>query len=258
MLLSCVVLIIAAISLLLVYQTSSKLTKLVFGYSQEAPYAFINDQTQLDGVFVTAAELISDSLQISSRQWLLIEFYELLGSLQSERINVIAAGLTITPERAQKVCFAEPLLQAPSAMLTLAEPLSEQPGQAKLAVLANSVEHLNWQQTSEGLLLVASVREGAMALLEGRASHFALTKPAVLAIMRDFPERFRLDDPQGLLAITHFSAFAFDERNQQLLYRWNQLQRELQQQADFVDLVHHYGFTLPTLGPSIARGCYAR
>lgn len=238
----------------------AKPERLTIGYSQEAPYAFVSNGAQLEGVFVSAARQIAQVLQVKQLDWLLIEFFKLIHSVQSQRIDVIGAGITITAERAATLCFAEPLLQAPSALLTLAgnDAALALTDAAPIAVLAGSVEQQQLLSKHKPLRIVATVREGAMAVLDSSAQAFALTKPALLALMQDFPRQFAVVEDETLLPAKHLSAFAFAEHDTRLLFRWNSAQRLLRQQQAFVALSQKSGFSLPELPQDISRSCYAR
>lgn len=231
----------------------------MFGYSQEAPYVFVNDKSVIDGVFATAAVQITQYLQITEVSWQLLDFFQLFSALKNKRISVIAAGLTVTPERAAEVCFAEPLLMAQSAIITLKQHQTDfSEGSLAVAVLANSVEHQLLERQGKSVMLVASVREGAIAVLEERAIALALTKPALLAIMHDFNQQFTLIEDPALLSLTHMSSFALHNDSKELLQQWNEAQRKLRQQSAFVEQITAYGFSLPELDNEINGGCYAR
>lgn len=255
-----VAVLLAAVTYFGAHLLNAKPEYLSIGYSQEAPYAFVSHGAQLEGVFVTAAGQIAQALQVKQLDWLLIEFFKLIHSVQSQRIDVIGAGLTITPERALALCFAEPLLQAPSAFLTLANKKQGLPaeGSAPIAVLAGSIEQQQLLSQHKPLRIVATVREGALAVLDSSAQAFALTKPALLALMQDFPGQFAIVEDKTLLPAKHLSAFAFADNNARLLFRWNSAQRQLRQQQAFIALSQKSGFSLPELPQEISRSCYAR
>lgn len=250
---------LTAVGVWFFYRGSAAPESLVLGYSQEAPYVFVNDKAKIDGVFATAALQITQSLHITNVSWQLLDFFQLFGALKNKRISVIAAGLTVTPERAVEVCFAEPLLMAQSAIITLKRHQTDfAEGGRAIAVLANSVEHQLLERQGKSVMLVANVREGAIAVLEGRAIALALTKPALLAIMHDFDQQFSLMEDPALLSLTHLSSFALHNDNQDLLQLWNKAQRKLREQTEFVEQITAHGFSLPELDNAISGGCYAR
>ena len=233
----------------------------VFGYSQESPYAFLNEHSELDGVFVAAANDIAQSLKIDKADWLLLDFYQLFTSIQSGRIDVIAAGITITQGRAKSVCFAEPLLQAESALLVLFDQhetdFHHGIKQGEVAVLANSVEHEYFEANDYPFLLVGSVREGVFAVLEKKAFALALTKPSLLMVIESSPETFRLIESSPLRSLTHLSAFAIHPDRSSILYEWNTAQRKLQQDVKFRSLADRHGFKIPIVSDDIGKECYA-
>ncbi|SNY45904.1 polar amino acid transport system substrate-binding protein [Arsukibacterium tuosuense] len=235
--------------------------ELTLGYSQEAPYSYLDESAELKGIFVTAAHDITEELQVDNVHWLLHDFFQLFTSLKGKRIDVIAAGITITPQRAASLCFTEPLLQARSALLVLADAataagITKDP-QHKIAVLADSIEHKLFAEQGYSLVLVSSVREGAEAILQKKALALALTEPAIVRLMQRYPEQFKLALAPGMPVFEHYSAFAFHPDNASLVEQWNRAQRQLQQQAEFKAEVEAQGFIVPQFSHTITDDCYA-
>lgn len=250
----------AAVITAVVYSSTPLPDKLLLGYSQEAPYAFVNPKGELQGVFVEAAHRLTETLDITGAQWLLQDFYQLFPSLSDKRIDVIAAGITITAERAARYCFAEPLLVADSGILVLSgsEYTGQNPAQinGKIAVLANSVEHRQLVNNKQPALPVATIREAALAVLEGEAEALAGTLPAIMQVMQEFAGAFTLIDAAPPLNMHHYSAFAFHRDNQAWVNEWNKAQRELHKDPAFLERVSQFGFYLPQLPESISARCY--
>lgn len=240
--------------------TPKQFEQLRLGYSQEAPYAYVDEHKKLTGIFVTAAEHVTAKMDIKQVDWLLHDFFQLFGSLQQRRIDVIAAGLTITPERAKSLCFTEPLLQANSALLILAKSdfaTNSFDDENKIAVIANSIEHKTLVHDSYSLLLVASADEGAFAVLQHKAAALALTEPTLLQLQQRFKGQFKLVKHNGIADLEHFSAFAVHPENAALVKQWNKSQRQLQQQPAFNAAAEQLGFKIPALPDAITGHCYA-
>lgn len=75
-----------------------------------APLAY-KDQGQLTGIDVAAAEVLGQQL---GRKTEFVEksFDQLIPALQAGEIDIIMSGMTITPERSEKVSFSQPYLSA--------------------------------------------------------------------------------------------------------------------------------------------------
>lgn len=237
--------------------------ELVLGFSQEAPYAFINKNGFMDGVFVEAATHIMARLPVLSYQWELVKFHHLLNDLKGRRISVIAAGMSVSEERAEKVCFAEPILQAKSALLVLkqleysnVDTLSPQ----HYIVLAGSVEHAQLKAllAKEQIVLVERVSEGVSLLKSHKADAMLLSLPSLLNITTQYPNEFVVKDNTLTPDFVHLSAFAVDDGFQYLLSDWNRAQRQLAVMPEFIEKAASLGFSIPVLPETILSRCYAR
>ncbi len=81
------------------------------GLSPDYPPLAYKDQGQLTGIDVAAAEVLGQQL---GRKTEFVEksFDKLIPALQAGEIDIIMSGMTITPERSEKVSFSKPYLSA--------------------------------------------------------------------------------------------------------------------------------------------------
>lgn len=122
---------------------------LVVGYAIEAPFAFLDDSGRVTGEAPEVLRDVLHDLQIGEPIWLHVEFGDLIHELLSRRIDVIAAGMYITPERSRKILFTRPTALVRGALLVrpeYAETYTSMAAiahnnEARLAVLAGSVEY---------------------------------------------------------------------------------------------------------------------
>lgn len=250
---------VLAIMFYAIYGAKQLPKHLVLGYAQEAPYAYLNEQQQLDGIFIRAGQEIIAEINVRELDWVLLEFFQLFTSLQEKRIDVIAAGITITPSRVATLCFAEPLLVARSGVLVIAEPatqVQQQRFEGTIAVVADSVEHQMLAQQGYPLYLVNSFQEGANAILQAKASGLAGTVPTLMQVAQQFKPMLKLIDSEQLINILHYSAFAFHPENSDWLKTWNQAQRTLAKRSAFKQIIEEKGFQLPRLADHIQGDCY--
>ena len=173
-------------------------TPLRAGYAIEAPYAFRDAQGQLRGEAVDTLRVALRRAGLPEPVWVHVEFARLLHELHSGRIDVIAAGMTITPQRAAQADFTRPTTSVRTALLVLdgnplrlhaLEDLRRSAG-TRLAVLEGSVELQ--QAQAAGLLDTQLLRlpDPAAALTAvrmGQAAAFALSAPSLRWIVRDTP-----------------------------------------------------------------------
>jgi polar amino acid transport system substrate-binding protein len=178
--------------------SSTEDTVLRAGYALEPPYAYRDAQGTLHG---EAIDILRTALQragLPEPVWVHVEFPRLLHELQSGRIDVIAAGMFITPERAAQVDFTRPTTSVRSGLLVqrgnpldlhALEDLGRAHG-ARLAVLEGSVELA--QARAAGLTEAQLVRlpdptSAVAALRSGQAAAFSLSAPSLRWVMRESP-----------------------------------------------------------------------
>ncbi len=79
------------------------------GYANEAPFAWREgDGGAVTGEAPAVAQVIAKRLGIRTVEGVLTEFGGLIPGLRAGRFDVIAAGMYITPERAEQVLFTRP------------------------------------------------------------------------------------------------------------------------------------------------------
>jgi polar amino acid transport system substrate-binding protein len=87
------------------------------GYSQEPPYAYADDSGRVSGLAPELLRLAQPALGVDSIRFVLVEFDRLLGELEAGRVDVIGAGLFVTPERERQVAFTQPIATVRGAVL---------------------------------------------------------------------------------------------------------------------------------------------
>lgn len=165
------------------------------GYAVEAPYAFLNPRGELTGESVEVARRTAERLGIRRIEWSQTEFGSLIPELQAGRFDVIAAGMFITPDRAQVVAFSEPTLRvAPGLLVAAGNPqklttygdLRLRPA-ARVAVVQGAVEEAALRRLGLGdqqLVPVPDALTGRAAVENGVAQAFALSLPALREMVR--------------------------------------------------------------------------
>ncbi|HQQ74139.1 MAG TPA: transporter substrate-binding domain-containing protein [Pseudomonadales bacterium] len=94
----------------LAFTTSAK-EILRVGLSPNYPPLAYKDQGQLAGIDVAAAEVLGEQLN-RKVEFVEKDFTQLIPALQAGQIDIIMSGMTITPERSEKVSFSKPYLSA--------------------------------------------------------------------------------------------------------------------------------------------------
>jgi polar amino acid transport system substrate-binding protein len=160
------------------------------GYAVEAPYAFVTDGGAVTGESPVLAQAIAERLGLGKVVFRQVEFGRLLDELRDGTIDVVAAGMFITPERAQRVAFSVPTLQVTSGLLVQkGNPRGLDSYEAaiaatgvKLAVIEGAVEQRLLTELGlppARLVLVPDAVTGRAAVESGAVDGLALSAPAI-------------------------------------------------------------------------------
>lgn len=185
------------------------------------------------------------------------EFGALLDELEQGRVDVVAAGMFITPERARRAAFSEPVFRTGQGLLVrLGNPLdlhayadlAARPG-ARAAVLSGSVEAEMLRRTGlpeARLVHVPDARTGLTAVETGLADGLALSAPTLGWMVRSRPDAAvelarPFTQPEGDRALG-YGGFAFRLQDRQLLTAWNRAQAVLVHGPDYPALLEGFGF----------------
>lgn len=260
--------IIATVLLAIYWQVSrdTSLTRLQeagtirIGYAVEAPYAFLKPGGEVTGESPEVAKLVVERLGIRQIEWRLAEFDALISDLESGRIDVIAAGMFITPQRAQYVNFSEPTFHVLQGLLVLSgnpkrirsyEQAVAQ-DDIKIAVLSGSVEESLLKRIGAPdyqLVVVPDALTGRVAVESGLADGLALSSPTLRwMVLQDQQGWTEMAQPfeQSALAEEErlgFGAFAFRKADVQLLSAWNAELEILIGSPEHLRLISEFGLT---------------
>jgi len=225
------------------------------GFANERPYAY-TDGDQLKGEAPAVHEYIFDQIGGIKLEPKLFEFGALIQALNADRVDVVTAGMFITPERCQEANFSNPEYVATTAILVkkgnpdgLSDYGSVADKKAKLAVMTGAVEveQAKGAGVPEGQLqVVADQQSGLDAVKSGRADGFALTAISLRALAKDdssmeVAEAFVpvIDGEEQLGA----GAAVFRKGDEELRDAFNAELKKLLASDKWLELVEPYGFT---------------
>lgn len=164
------------------------------GYAVEAPFAILGDAGEVTGEAPEIARHVVEGLGIPRIEWRQMDFGSLVPELRAGRIDVIAAGLFITPERSGRVLFSRPTMAVRQAALVPAgnprglrsyKDIAGRPDVA-VAVLAGSVEDQFMRRLGMGdgrLLRVPDALTGRRAVETGLAATLLLSEPSLRGML---------------------------------------------------------------------------
>jgi polar amino acid transport system substrate-binding protein len=239
---------------------TSKPDLLRIGFAIEAPYAFLKPGGEISGQAPEIAKRIARDLGYQKIQWRQLEFHQLLDELEAGEIDVVAAGMFITPERSKRVSFSEPTAHVSEAFLVAKgnphglqsyRQLLEQP-ECKVAVIAGAVEETIFRQlglSARQLLLVPDALTGRVAVEAGQADCLALSAPTIRWMaLREQLGKTEMVEPRNDAANEFpanygYVAFAFRREADSLREAWNRVQRRFVSTAEHQLLVAEFGFT---------------
>lgn len=93
---------------------------LVVGYALEPPFALIDDAGRVSGEAPEVFRHVASQIGPGTFQFVHADFGHLIHELEAGRIDVIASGMFITPERAKRVLFSRPTIGVCPALLLAA------------------------------------------------------------------------------------------------------------------------------------------
>jgi len=232
------------------------------GFAVEAPYAYIDAQGRVTGEAPEIFRLMAQRAGVERIDWIRLDFAALLPELQLGRIDAVAAGLFITPDRQQRVAFSRPTARVRSAVVvrhdqaalplhpTLAD-LKRAPnlrwvtvhGAAENSLLAQAgvpPESIGTvPQAERGLRAVAQSQADALAISAVTAWHLVNKQDASVPLQ----VRTLSDAPAG------YPAFAFRHEDTALRDAMDQALLTYLGTDDHLALVRRFGFTSDEMPP---------
>lgn len=229
--------------------------KINVGFANERPYAY-RENGQLVGEDPAVHGYIFDQIGGITLEPHLFEFGSLIQALNSERVDVVTAGMFITPERCEQAAFSNPVYVATTSLLVprgnpkgLTDYASVANGDGRLAVMNGAVEVDQAKASGvpdDRLQIVADQQAGLDAVRSGRADAFALTSISLRALAAnddsvEVSEAFVpvIDGEEQLGA----GAAVFRRTDTELREAFNEKLAELVQSPKWLELVEPYGFT---------------
>ncbi|TDN56154.1 transporter substrate-binding domain-containing protein [Azoarcus indigens] len=156
------------------------------GYALEPPFAYLDASGRVTGEAPEVWRAVAEELGGGPLIWEHVEFGSLVHELEAGRIDVIASGLFVTPERATRVVFSRPTAHVCPALLVQAgnplklagyEDVAAEP-RARLLVVAGAVEGEQARRAGvpeARLLAFPDADSAVVALRQHAAEAFALS-----------------------------------------------------------------------------------
>lgn len=229
------------------------------GVAVESPYVRFDEQRQLTGLEVEVVKRIAEQVGIPHIEWQQTDFNLLIPELNAGRFDMIAAGLFITPARAEVVDFSEPTFHVRQTLLIRSgnpkqlhayEDIKREPT-VKVAVLQGSVEEsllMELGLPESRIVLVPDALTGRVAVETGLADCTALSLPSVRSMVEQHAlGQLEVADPFLQPALPGsdyrgYGAMAFRKSDGQLRAAWNRRLREFVGSAEHRAVMARFGF----------------
>jgi polar amino acid transport system substrate-binding protein len=236
------------------------------GYAVEPPYALVGPGGVVTGESPEVARHLAARLGIPRIEWFQVGFADLIPQLRERRFDVVAAGLFVTPARAQLVRYSEPTLRVRPGWLTATGNPRQLGSYAdtarradvRVAVLRGSVEQAQMQRLGHPALLETPDAQTALAaVVHDRAEALALSLPTVRSMAAARPDRLAAipaadaaSRAPGAAPGADYVAFAFHPHDASLQQAWNRALAAYVGSDEHLAVLARFGFTRDDLpGP---------
>lgn len=224
------------------------------GYANETPFAYTLPDGRVTGESPEIARKVFGKMGVTKIDTVLTEWGGLIPGLMAGRFDVIAAGMYVTPERAQQVLFTDPHYQLRDTLLVARgnprklnsyADIAAHP-KAKLAVMSGTAQHGYAREAGipeNRILQVPSTTAQLQAVRTRRADAAAGTELTMKALSAKVRGRLEAladfkDDP----AHTGYGAFAFRKSDQDLRDAVNAALKEWLGSEEHLETVAPFGF----------------
>lgn len=160
------------------------------GYAIEEPFAYLDASGSVTGESPEIMRRALAGIGVTQVDWRHVEFPRLLHELELGRIDAIAAGLYITPEREARALFTRPTIAVrPGLMVRDGNPMGlhsfedvARHSLARVAVLSGSVEAgtvASIGVPADRVLALPDAQSAVAALNKGQVDAVALSAPSL-------------------------------------------------------------------------------
>lgn len=155
------------------------------GFAGEAPYSFRDDDGELVGASVALQERIWGELGIENVEGEEAQFQQLIQGLNAGHFDVVAAGMSILPERCEQALFSDPEFQYTTALMVeegnpfdvhdMQDIVEAQDEGIRMAAMSGAIEATYASDLGIDAVEVGTPQDGMDQVTGGRADVFALT-----------------------------------------------------------------------------------
>ncbi|MEV2276098.1 ectoine/hydroxyectoine ABC transporter substrate-binding protein EhuB [Nocardiopsis sp. NPDC049922] len=228
------------------------------GLANEQPFGFIDGSGSWAGQSPSLAAAIFEELGVSEIQATPVTWDGLIPGLQSDRFDVVAAGMFVNPERCEQVLFSEPTAQSPEAFLvdsgnpfgiTNFESFLDNE-EAVLAVLNASVEQGYAESVGipeSQLEIISDQTQGYELLSSGRVDAVSMPSASNNYILQSRGGDFEVTEPFFPVIDGEeqrgYGALAFPLGNEALVDEVNAVLADFKENGRLLEIGQEWGFS---------------
>ncbi|MBX3745268.1 MAG: transporter substrate-binding domain-containing protein [Verrucomicrobiae bacterium] len=227
------------------------------GYAVEAPFAFVDATGRVTGEAPEVARRVAAQVGLERLEWRQYEFGELIGALEDHEIDMVAAGMFVSAERAVRVRFSRPTCRVAQGLLVLAgnprglHSYGDIAGRgARVAIVAGSVEESLLEATgvpAERRVRVPDAAAGRAAVVSGFTDGLALSAPTIRWMLANGrAEGLEMAEPfepmrQDGEEVAGYPAFVFRRGDRTLGEAWDRVLETFLGSMEHRELVRPFG-----------------
>lgn len=219
------------------------------GFSNEAPYAYKDDDGNLTGAAVAVARAVFEDMGLEMKGSLQ-EWDQLIPGVKNGKLDVITAGMAIKPERCEQIAFATPSVVYgegiavkkgnPKDIHSYADIKSSG---AKVAVLSGGTEVGFLEEvgvSKDQITKVPGVSEGFSAVKTGRADVTTATELTVKKAIKDSGEGMEYVDDftqPDIKGVPSYGAAGFNKDADELRKAYNDTLKKLRESGKIKEAI---------------------
>jgi len=225
------------------------------------PYAYKGDNDELTGTDVETLLTVLDAMGGSVADAKATEWGALIPGVKTDRFDVVAAGMFVTPKRCAEVQFSEPTFGIQQGMvvakgnphgITNFESVAEKG--LKLGVVSGAAQADLAKSAGvdeANISLLPDNPTGVVALQTGRIDAWAVSAPGVRQIIAELPDAEieavpAFSEVAGKVAVSH-GAFAFRKEDAAFVEAFNASLADFIGSDDHIALLEAHGMTADEL-----------
>jgi polar amino acid transport system substrate-binding protein len=234
------------------------------GISGERPYSYADADGRVTGAQPEVARVVLARIGVPGLDAVQVPFHELLPGLREGQFDLVAAGMTVTPDRCREVAFTRPDFVAfPAFLVREGNPQRIESfrdiarSHARLAVLAGATE-IDYARAAgvpdDQLEVVDSQSELLRTVADERVAAGALTRISLVDVLRRNPgSGLEVTDAVEPVVegrrIIPGAAFAVRIGEADLLAAFDRELAALQASSEWLRITEPFGFTRDNLPP---------